>query len=138
MTTTTSNINSTAPELTAEHIETVVDTYLAAWNETDDEARAALIERVLGADLWYRDSVLEADGRDSFCAALGGVQQAYPDHVMSRTSVIDTHHDLVRFNWAVGVPGAQPTFVGVDVAKFDGDGRLNRIIGFFGTTATPL
>ena len=42
------------------------------------------------------------------------------------------HRDLVRFTWALGVPDAEPAFVGLDVAKFDADGRLHRIIGFTG------
>ncbi len=40
----------------------------------------------------------------------------------------------MRFNWALGVAGAEPTFPGLDVAKFDAAGRLHRIIGFSGAT----
>jgi SnoaL-like domain len=111
-----------------------IDTYLAAWNERDDTARAELVEASLGADLWYRDPVLEADGRDAFAAALGAVQQQFPGFVMRRTSAVDGHHDIVRFNWAFGAPGGLPALAGVDVAELDADGRLHRIIGFAGET----
>ena len=40
----------------------VIDTYLETWNETDPARRAELIAASLGADLWYRDPMLEADG----------------------------------------------------------------------------
>ena len=50
----------------------------------------------------------------------------------------DAHHDVVRFNWALAVPGESPAFAGIDVAKLDGDGKLHRIVGFFGESATPL
>jgi hypothetical protein len=113
---------------------TTIDTYLAAWNEPDDAARAGLVEAALGADLWYRDAMLEADGRDSFNAVLGAVQAQFPGLVMRRTSAVDAHHDLVRFNWAFGAPGEEPMIAGVDVAKFDADGKLHRIIGFAGET----
>jgi hypothetical protein len=126
---TTTNDTTTAPVDTA-----VIDTYLAAWNERDDDARAALVEAALGADLWYRDAMLEADGRDAFNAVLGAVQAQFPGLVMRRTSVVDAHHDLVRFNWAFGAPGEEPAVAGVDVAKFDADGKLHRIIGFAGET----
>ena len=53
---------------------------------------------------------------------------------MTRTSPIDAHRDLVRFNWALGAPGADPVFAGLDVAKYDADGKLHRIIGFAGET----
>jgi hypothetical protein len=108
----------------------VVDTYLATWNETDPAKRQALIRESLGADLWYRDPMLEADGLDAYDAMIASVQAQLPGHVMQRTSPVDGHRDLVRFNWALGKPGEAPAFAGIDVAKYDADGKLHRIIGF--------
>jgi hypothetical protein len=120
---------TTTETLPATAVETI-DTYVAAWNETDPAARSTLVERALGADVWYRDPMLEADGRAAFDAMVAAVQAQFPGLVMRRTSDVDAHHDLVRFTWALGAPGAEPAVAGVDVAKFDGDGRLHRIIGF--------
>ena len=120
---------TTTETLPATAVETI-DTYLAAWNETDPAARNALVERSLGADLWYRDPMLEADGLAAFDAMVAAVQAQFPGLVMRRTSDVDAHHDLVRFTWALGAPGADPAVAGVDMAKFDGEGRLHRIIGF--------
>ena len=115
-------------------LETVVDAYLATWNETDAAARQALIEQSLGADLWYRDPMLEADGLDAYDGMIAAVQAQMPGLVMTRTSPIDAHRDVVRFNWALGAPGETPVFAGLDVAKTDADGKLHRIIGFAGET----
>lgn len=115
-------------------VETTVDAYLQTWNETDPAARAALIEQALGADVWYRDPMLEADGREAYDGMIAAVQAQMPGLVMRRTSPIDAHRDLVRFNWALGVPGEAPVFAGLDVAKTDADGKLHRIIGFAGET----
>jgi hypothetical protein len=52
--------------------------------------------------------------------------------VMTRTSAIDGHRDVVRFNWALARPGEPPVFAGLDVAKLDAAGKLHRIIGFAG------
>jgi SnoaL-like domain len=109
---------------------TVVDTYMATWNETDAVKRRELVEASLGADLWYRDPLLEADGLDAYDAMIAGVQAQFPGLVMRRTSPLDGHRDLVRFHWAFGEPGADPVFAGIDIAKYDGDGKLHRIIGF--------
>lgn len=125
---------STDTTATTTAVETTVDAYLQTWNETDPAARAALIEQALGADLWFRDPMLEADGRDAYDGMIAAVQAQFPGLVMTRTSPIDAHRDLVRFNWALGVPGEAPTFAGLDVAKTDADGKLHRIIGFLGET----
>lgn len=113
---------------------TVVDTYLATWNETDAAKRAELIAASLGADLWYRDPMLEADGLDAYDAMIAAVQAQFPGVVMRRTSGVDTHRDLARFNWALGPVDGDPVFAGLDVAKYDADGKLHRIIGFAGET----
>jgi hypothetical protein len=115
-------------------VERTVDAYLATWNETDAAKRATLIERSLGADLWYRDPMLEADGREAYDGMIAAVQSQFPGLVMRRTSPVDAHRDLVRFNWALGVPGEAPVFAGLDVAKTDAEGKLHRIIGFAGET----
>jgi hypothetical protein len=121
---------TTTPTVESSLDATVVDNYLATWNETDPAKRADLINAALGADLWYRDPMLEADGLDAYDAMMSNVQAQFPGHVMRRTSPVDGHRDLVRFNWAFGKPGEAPVFSGLDVAKYDGDGKLHRIIGF--------
>jgi hypothetical protein len=113
-------------------LERTVDAYLQTWNETDPAARAELAAQALGADLWYRDPMLEADGLEAYGAMIDAVQTQMPGLVMTRTSPIDAHRDVVRFNWALGVPGEAPVFAGLDVAKTDAGGKLHRIIGFAG------
>ena len=101
----------------------------------DGKQVAALIPDFLGPHVFAHFlAMLEADGRDAFNAVLGAVQAQFPGLVMRRTSAVDAHHDLVRFNWAFGTPGEDPAVAGVDVAKFDADGKLHRIIGFAGET----
>jgi hypothetical protein len=116
---------------------TAIDNYVAAWNETDDAKRDELLAASVSPDLWYRDPMLEADSREAFSGVLAFVQQNFPGHMLTRTSEVDGHRDLVRFNWALGLPGEAPAFAGVDVAKYDGEGKLHRIIGFAGETIGP-
>ena len=88
-------------------LETVVDAYLETWNETDAAKRGELIDRALGADLWYRDPMLEADGLEAYDGMIAAVQSQFPGLVMRRTSAVDLG---------------------------DVGGKLHRIIGFAGET----
>ena len=107
------------------------------WNETDGDKRRELIAASLGADLWYRDPLLEADGLEAYDQMIAAVQAQFPGLVMRRTSGVDAHRDLVRFTWALGAPDAEPAFVGLDVAKFDGDGSSTASSGSPATTCRP-
>jgi len=114
-----------------------IDTYLAAWNETDAARRAALIERAWSPDGGYADPMLEAGSHDGISEMTAGVQATYPGHRFRRTSQIDGHHDLVRFGWELVAPDGSITVAGIDVGVLADDGRLRQIAGFFGEL-TPL
>jgi hypothetical protein len=47
---------------------TIVDTYLAMWNETDPKRLAELIERARVGNGRYVDPMLEAEGNDRWSA----------------------------------------------------------------------
>jgi hypothetical protein len=112
---------------------TIIDTYIDSWNETDADARAALIDKAWVADgARYRDPLLEADGLAGLNDMIATVQTHYPDHVMSRTSGVEVHHDLARFGWALTAPDGNVFVAGFDVAQLADDGRIVSIAGFMG------
>jgi hypothetical protein len=113
-------------------IDTTVDTYLAAWNETDPQRRAELVGQAWTPAGRYLDPMLEAEGHDGISEMAAGIHGAYPGHRFRRTTQIDGHHDLVRFGWELFAPDGTVTVAGIDVGELDDDGRLRRITGFFG------
>ena len=116
-------------------IETIVDTYLAMWNEDDDARRAKLIEKAWSDDGRYVDPMLEAEGREALSAMVANVHANYPGHRFRRLSGIDAHHDTVRFAWDLSAPDGTTTVAGIDVGTLASDGRLRTITGFFGELA---
>jgi hypothetical protein len=114
---------------TATAIEQLVDQYLAVWNETDPDARRALIARTWTEDGTYLDPLLEGEGHVGIDATIGGAQPRFPGLRFRRTSDVDAHHDMVRFSWALG-PEEDPALAGVDFGVI-ADGRFQSITGFF-------
>ncbi len=119
-----------SPEIT--DITHTVDTYLAAWNETDADARDALIARAWVVDGHLVDPPLEGRGHRGIGEMAEAMHAHYPGHRFRRASGVDTHHDAVRFAWELVGPDGAVALAGVDVGLLGDDGRLARITGFFG------
>ena len=118
------------PEITE-----TIDTHLAGYCEADPERRRALLDQVWAADGEFVDPPLEGRGPEAIAALVDAVLQHFPDHRFRRTSEVDVHHGHARYAWElVGPDGPDGTvaITGLDVATLDADGRLTRIIGFFG------
>lgn len=108
-----------------------VATYGAAWNEPDPVARAALLEAAWSTHGTYRDPTGRADGRDALVAHIGGFQEAMPGHTIHQESGVDTYGDVFRFAWSMrNADGV--VLEGLDYGELDDDGRITRIVGFFG------
>ena len=116
-------------------ITTTVDTYLAAWNEEDPAARAALISTAWAADGRYVDPMFESTGHDGFSELAAGVHAGYPGARFRRTTTVDAHHDEVRFGWELVAADGSQIVGGIDVGRVDADGKLLSITGFFGELA---
>jgi hypothetical protein len=110
----------------------IVDTYIDMWNEEDAGRRAVLIRAAWTSDARYRDPLLEADGHEALSEMVATLQGHYPGHRFSRTSGVDTHHDVARFGWQLVAPDGAVFVAGVDVATVADDGRLRTVTGFFG------
>ena len=60
------------------------------------------------------------------------MHEHYAGHAFERTSGVDVHHDHLRFAWQLVGPGGEVAVSGIDVADLAEDGRLARVVGFFG------
>ena len=87
----------TAATTMATGVEQVIDQYIAAWNETDPDARRDLIARTWTEDGSYLDPLMSGEGHDGIDAMIGGVQSRFPGYRFRRTGDLDAHHDPVRF-----------------------------------------
>ena len=113
-------------------VTSIVDTYLAMWNEEDEDRRRELIATAWREDGRYVDPLQEAEGHPAIDAMVVGLQGQMPGHRFTRTSAVDVHHDELRFGWQLAAPDGTVAVAGVDVGSIATDGRVQRITGFFG------
>jgi hypothetical protein len=117
--------------------DAAVAAYCAAWNTTDRSARDRLLARVWAAHGVYSDpEPTLAVGRAALSDAIAEFQRHYPG-ARFRCSTPQTHHRVMRVSWILlGSDGAQLT-QGMDFYDLAPDGRIVRVVGFFGAPPTP-
>jgi len=113
-------------------IERAIATYCAAWNETDPAKRDAILREVWAEDATYTDPTVHTVGRKALVDHITAVFVRYPDSSIVMTSKVDTHHGLARFAWKKVLADGTSLPEGIDFAEVGADGRIKRIIGFFG------
>ena len=113
-------------------ITTVVDSYIAMWNETDAERRRAHHRARHGPRTRPTSTrSCRAAGRDGIDAMIAGAQEQFPGHRFELAAGPDAHHDRVRFAWQLvgrerrrASPRASTSPLVAD------DGRLREVTGF--------
>jgi len=127
----TDTTDTTTPTHPAVYLP-VIDRYFAALNETDADARRTLTEQAWTEDGGYFDPLTQALGHDELVDVPALAHQQFPGQRFVRTSGVDAHHGLVRFEWALAAEDGTASIEGTDVGIVAEDGRLSRIAGFFG------
>ena len=113
-------------------ITATIDTYLAAYGETDPASRRRLLEQSFAPSATLADPPFDATGLDAIDATFAAVQGQFPGHTFRRTSAVDSHHGAARYGWElVGTDGAVAV-AGVDFVRLGNDGLLVQVAGFFG------
>jgi hypothetical protein len=109
-----------------------IDTHLAGYCEADPDKRTDLLGAAWADDGELMDPPLEGRGVAEIGALVDAVLAHYPDHRFERTSAVDVHHGFARYEWKLVSPGGDTAVAGTDFAQLDDDGKLARVIGFFG------
>ena len=71
---------------TSTEVTTVVDDYLAAWNERDEQRRAQLIERAWAPDGRLVDPPFDGDGHDGISQMAAVMHEHYDGHRFERAA----------------------------------------------------
>ena len=112
--------------------EETVNRYMAAWNEPEAAARQALLEQCWSDDGVYFDPRVHADRSGRTRPPHRRDPGARAGARLEFMSGVDAHHNVVRFLWRLVHADGSRGEVSIDFGEIGLDGRLARIIGFFG------
>lgn len=117
-------------------ITSTIDTHLAAYCEPDRGKRTELIASAWSEDGAVVDPPIDGRGRTGIADIVDALLAQFPGHHFERTTAVDAHHDHARYGWALVAPDGNVTLAGTDFATVGTDGKLTRVVGFFGEPAT--
>ena len=118
-------------------LNTLVNRYIEAWNETDAGRRRELVAGTWSDDGTYVDPLMTGTGHDSIAAMIALAQERFPGHRFELSFGPDAHNEHLRFAWRLyGPEGDEPVAAGVDFGTVAEDGRLSSVTGFLESPAT--
>ncbi len=111
----------------------VVQAYGDSWNELDEAKRRVLLEQAWADDGVYTDPSADLHGREALIAHIGAFHKdGMPGVRIIPSSGVDEHHGRLRFTWRMEGADGSTIIEGIDFGELARDGRLQRIVGFFG------
>jgi hypothetical protein len=110
----------------------LIDAYCQVWCEPDGQRREQLLESVWASNATYSDPTVHAASSNDLLLHIAKVLARRPGAKVVRTSAVDEHHGWARFAWRVIESDGTPLPEGIDLVEFSSDGKIQRIIGFFG------
>jgi len=119
-------------EVMTRELTAVVDAYFAMWNEADEQKRSKHIKEAWAEDGHYVDPARNFQGHQALSEMVTAAREHWVGATLRLSSGIDEHHGLIRFGWDVLVADGTVPLVGIDFGVVAGDGRLQKITGFFG------
>ena len=115
-------------------LNTLINRYIDAWNETNAEQRRHLVAGTWTEDGDYLDPLMSGSGHDSIATMIALAQERFPGHRFELSFGPDAHNDCVRFAWRLQ-EGDALVAAGVDFGTVAGDGRLRSVTGFLESPA---
>ena len=116
--------------MTSIDIVSLVEEYIAAWNEPDPSVRLDLLDTVWQDEGAYTDPVSHATNRAGLDVIIEGFLGDNPGAKFTIKGNIDHHHGYIRFYWLLRLAdGAE--IPGMDYGEASPDGKLVKIVRFF-------
>jgi uncharacterized protein YndB with AHSA1/START domain len=109
-----------------------VDAFLRAWGEPDAAERRALLRSCAAEGIAFRDAFSATEGIEELLANLEAVRMHMPGMSLARAGDVRLAHGTALVAWTARREGGEEAGRGENVVDFDADGRIARVVGFWG------
>lgn len=114
-------------------IDAQIAAYDEAWNASDEHTRRRLLEESLTSNAELIDpSAGTVRGRTAINKRIAGFSDRFPGARVTVTSGVDAHNGFARYGWTITDREGKAMLDGIDVVERAEDGRIKRVIMFFG------
>ena len=113
-------------------MDAALDAYDRAWNVADRAERRRLLEAALTEDCELIEPRGRFSGRDAIVGRLEGFAERFPGAKVEITTAVDEHNGFARYGWRIHGADGAPMLDGIDVVERAENGRLRRVVMFFG------
>ncbi|WP_433654776.1 nuclear transport factor 2 family protein [Nocardia sp. CA-128927] len=117
-------------------LEALIDTYCAGWSDPDPVRRRKFLGEALAEGATYTDPTVHTAGIEELAAHIDGVFAQQPGMRVIRVSQVDAHHETARFGWRLMLADGTALPDGVDFVEISAEGRIRKIVGFFGALSS--
>jgi len=111
-------------------VRDAVEAYQRSWR-ADGEEQVRLLELSPTEDAEFVQPNGRTLGRDAVRRRVAGLAERWPGARVEITSGIEEHHGYVRYAWSLKRSDSV-VLSGFDLAELAPDGRLRRVVQFFG------
>ncbi|KAA8883754.1 nuclear transport factor 2 family protein [Nocardia colli] len=113
-------------------LDALIDTYCAGWSDPDPLRRRKFLGEALADGATYTDPTVHTIGVEELASHIDGVFAQQPGMRVLRVSNVDAHHGVARFGWRLVQADGTALPDGVDFVEISAEGRIRKIVGFFG------
>ena len=114
-------------------MDSAIEKYDEAWNASNIDQRRQLLDAALTDDCEMVEPRGRFAGREAIIERISGFADRFPGARVDITTTVDEHNGFARYGWKILDSEGALLLDGIDFVERAADGRLCKVVMFFGT-----